>query len=443
MALVTRCPNCAMTFRVTPLHLRVRNGKVKCGHCAYIFNGFITLAIVEEPAVPVVTTSHPLSESSTTETPAAETFAPVEPVATAAAVSEPSLSLSDTEQARAGQFPVEETAHPVFPPDQPAASVPDGNEIIFPVDFAALEAGLPDAGLAHLAAGQEMVSDQTTAAEEKTGYIGESIIQAEGPEVPAEFSSSDTMGAQLAGESVSVPEAANEDFQPARELVSGLQTGSSVEPESEPTTEPAEPAEKDGELPAEKVLSPEEAVAVAASASAEPASYAFETPAAPPGKRIWGLASLLLLIVLVIQAVYTYRTTLAALVPQARPLLETYCAVLLCDVPFPKDVAQLNIESSELQADQTDTPEDAGIITLTATIRNHASFSQALPAIELVFTNELDQPLAKRILMPAQYLEKGVSPDQGIAAGQEITVRLFIDNAGLNAVGYKLFLFYP
>lgn len=404
MALVTRCPNCAMTFRVTPLHLRVRNGKVKCGHCAYIFNGFITLAIVEEPAVPVVVTSHPLPESSTTETPGTEIFAPVAPATTATA--EPSLPLTGTEQVQTGQLPAEETTYPVFLRNQPAVvSAPDGNEIIFPVDFAALEPGLPDADQAYFAAGQEMASGHITAEKEKAGYTGGGIIQPEVFEVPAEFPLPDTTALQLDDESVPVPEA---------EIATGL--------------------------PAEKALSPEEPIAAA---SVEPASYAFETPAVPPGKRIWGLASLLLFIVLIIQGAYTYRTTLAVLVPQTRPLLEIYCAALLCDMPFPKDIAQLNIESSELQADKTDTSEGAGIITLAATIRNHASYTQALPAIELAFTNELDQPLAKRILMPAQYLEKGVSPDQGIAAGQEITVRLFIDNTELDAVGYKLFLFYP
>ncbi|MDQ3186150.1 MAG: zinc-ribbon and DUF3426 domain-containing protein [Pseudomonadota bacterium] len=49
MALVTRCPNCATTFRVTPLHLQAHGGDVRCGRCAQVFNGFSTLATVQEP----------------------------------------------------------------------------------------------------------------------------------------------------------------------------------------------------------------------------------------------------------------------------------------------------------------------------------------------------------------------------------------------------------
>jgi predicted Zn finger-like uncharacterized protein len=48
MALVTRCPNCAAVFRVTPLHLQAHGGDVRCGQCAQVFNGFATLATVNE-----------------------------------------------------------------------------------------------------------------------------------------------------------------------------------------------------------------------------------------------------------------------------------------------------------------------------------------------------------------------------------------------------------
>lgn len=48
MALVTRCPNCATTFRVTAQQLQAHGGDVRCGHCAQVFNGFTTLATVQE-----------------------------------------------------------------------------------------------------------------------------------------------------------------------------------------------------------------------------------------------------------------------------------------------------------------------------------------------------------------------------------------------------------
>lgn len=39
MTLTTRCPNCGTAFRVQPLQLSARGGKVRCGKCANVFDG--------------------------------------------------------------------------------------------------------------------------------------------------------------------------------------------------------------------------------------------------------------------------------------------------------------------------------------------------------------------------------------------------------------------
>ena len=54
MSLITQCPNCATTFRVTPLDLQAHGGDVRCGRCAHIFNGYSMLATLRElePARP-------------------------------------------------------------------------------------------------------------------------------------------------------------------------------------------------------------------------------------------------------------------------------------------------------------------------------------------------------------------------------------------------------
>jgi len=48
MALVTRCPNCASVFKVTPQHLQMQEGNVRCGHCLQVFNSFADLATLQE-----------------------------------------------------------------------------------------------------------------------------------------------------------------------------------------------------------------------------------------------------------------------------------------------------------------------------------------------------------------------------------------------------------
>lgn len=48
MSMVTRCPGCNTLFRVTPQQLQARKGKVRCGRCMLVFDGFKMLAAMPE-----------------------------------------------------------------------------------------------------------------------------------------------------------------------------------------------------------------------------------------------------------------------------------------------------------------------------------------------------------------------------------------------------------
>lgn len=51
MSMVTRCPGCNTVFRVTPQQLQAREGKVRCGRCMLVFDGFKMLAAMpDQPA---------------------------------------------------------------------------------------------------------------------------------------------------------------------------------------------------------------------------------------------------------------------------------------------------------------------------------------------------------------------------------------------------------
>jgi hypothetical protein len=99
------------------------------------------------------------------------------------------------------------------------------------------------------------------------------------------------------------------------------------------------------------------------------------------------------------------------------------------------------IESSDLQADG----RRESVIVLNAVLRNQAPFSQEYPSLELTLTDERDDPVARRVLMPADYLS-GTSAEQitrGIAPGAEAVLRVYIDTSGLRAIGYRMYLFFP
>lgn len=52
MSMVTSCPSCATTFRVSQEELKVRQGRVRCGKCSDVFDGFKTLASLPDVPTP-------------------------------------------------------------------------------------------------------------------------------------------------------------------------------------------------------------------------------------------------------------------------------------------------------------------------------------------------------------------------------------------------------
>jgi predicted Zn finger-like uncharacterized protein len=157
--------------------------------------------------------------------------------------------------------------------------------------------------------------------------------------------------------------------------------------------------------------------------------------------RVLGITIALLLAVLLAgQALHAYRTQIAAHYPASRPLLERLCRIAHCEVGLPKATNQLVIESSDLQAVDTASPS---LIQLAASVRNKAAIAVAFPAIEITLTDVQDRPLARRVLLPDQYLAGGKPAAAGLRAGEDFSIRLTLDTAELRPAGYRLYLFYP
>ncbi len=168
--------------------------------------------------------------------------------------------------------------------------------------------------------------------------------------------------------------------------------------------------------------------------------YPYDSIQLRKSQLSWSFASLFLLFLLTGQAAYFYRSEISVLAPDTRPYLEQYCELLRCTIPPLQQAELLSIESSDLQADPA---QDAGVVILTATVRNYASFPQVYPALELTLTDIQDQPLASRIFTPGEYLGRDVNSAQTIAPAHEIDIRLHLASSDLNAAGYRLFLLYP
>jgi predicted Zn finger-like uncharacterized protein len=143
-----------------------------------------------------------------------------------------------------------------------------------------------------------------------------------------------------------------------------------------------------------------------------------------------GLAALL-----VLQLAYQDRDRLAQAQPTLRPALEIMCDVFGCTLGAPRQIEALVIESSGFNRLRADT------YRLAFTLRNTAPLQVAAPAMELTITDAQDQPIARRVITPAEFGSGDV-----IAAGSEWSrsIGLVFGTSGTARVaGYRLLAFYP
>ncbi|MBI2319711.1 MAG: zinc-ribbon domain-containing protein [Betaproteobacteria bacterium] len=179
-----------------------------------------------------------------------------------------------------------------------------------------------------------------------------------------------------------------------------------------------------------------------ARAMAQPTTEPVPEPDGEPrvaarGRGLGWLAAALLGLALVGQVAFHNRGEVALLVPQLEPSMKALCEALGCELPLPRRVELMSIESSDLRADSV----NPAVMVLTATLRNRAAFPQSLPALELTLTDARDQALARRVLSAPEYLGRGAA--ERFAANSELAVKVFIEAASLGAAGYRLYLFFP
>jgi predicted Zn finger-like uncharacterized protein len=168
-------------------------------------------------------------------------------------------------------------------------------------------------------------------------------------------------------------------------------------------------------------------------------SVASAEPARPMRRWPWLLGALLLLLTLVAQVAYRYRTAVTLLFPEVKPYAAVMCVSLGCELPLPRRIEMMSIEASDLQADTI----NPSVMVLSATLKNRASFNQQHPLLELTLTDTQDQPVVRRVLAPQDYLGKTVNTQAGFAATAEIAIKVFIEGSQIKATGYRLYLFYP
>ena len=167
--------------------------------------------------------------------------------------------------------------------------------------------------------------------------------------------------------------------------------------------------------------------------------WEFKMPGPPRRTALWTILAFVMVMGLVAQAAYVFRTETMVLLPQTRSYYALICESIGCAIGLPKLSNYLHIEASDLKVVDPSHPNE---IQLLLSVRNRAPVDLAYPAFELTLTNPMEQAVARRIFLPAEYLPPAMQTG-GLKAGTELPLQLYLDTGAVRAAGYRLYLFYP
>jgi predicted Zn finger-like uncharacterized protein len=394
MVLATRCPHCRTTFRVVQDQLKLRGGLVRCGACKEIFNGAENL--LRPIDAPAGNARPPAADDAAAPAVASAVagHAPASDEARPNAAApfpspSPSPSSSIASSPATAQAPLREPA----PEPAPAAPQPDPLLRMTLMDFSPYQEEAEKSG--------DEAEDEDKAAP-----------------APAAPVSPDYSLPRMAAAPAPVADNSDELARAIDDMKSKPWRG----------------------MTRKRARVEEDAIDALDSAEPDFVIRARERQRAAHSRRIALLAgSGVLALLLAVQLLIQFRVPLAAQSPAAATLLTGACRLFGCKVGLPAQIDMVTIESSELQA----LPGSADSYTLLALLRNRSAVRQQWPHLELTLIDANDAPVARRIILPRDYLPPSQNTDEGFAPNSEQSARLVFSLAQVKAAGFRVYVFYP
>ena len=489
MSQTTRCPSCGTLFKVVADQLRISDGWVRCGSCQQVFDASAHLqATAPAPLLPDMALDRlrpppaPVRRAESVERLwGAPESAPAR-VAEAASRPERPVSASTIAPSPPVQSP---------PPSAAPPPVPSVLHVPEPVVPAFLVEGAQPVGAAEVLPSLLAVGASTRPpkevpaapvmqprAEEDGGVIEWPSIELPAPssagyELPVPDTGSD--GAQAAFAPLPevpplelLPKASDRAFAPLRSTprlpsLPVAEAEESVVPPTEPkkgatqeppltkVPDPDTRAAVPTEIPAPSPMAVEQATAE----DSRPEGVDHDADAAEPGvqelsfmraarrkafwRKPWVRAALSVVLLasvalLAAQVAVRERDDLAARVPALRPGLEALCRQWGCVLAPRRDIAAVEVDSSSFQKLRGDEYQ------FSLVLKNRSAIAVAMPAVELTLTDAADQPVLRRVLLPAHW-----NAPQELAAHGEWSVSrtLVLSATGVRITGYRVVAFYP
>ncbi|WP_415807453.1 DUF3426 domain-containing protein [Bordetella muralis] len=398
--MTTRCPQCGTTFKVVPDQLRVRNGLVRCGECATVFDGRACL-VAQIPGG--------FEISSTTSVPSTAAAAPVtraEPVIAATGA-----VLANGKAPVAGSQPTVATTNVAAPGETPITS------------------SLPEPEPPAVLRGRSAIARQDP-------YVNEGVLEEDDDE--------DSERALQASIEPVEHHAANSRVD--QDDVVFRIGERSADPDAHDDVDPRD-EQDDHRTPAVRGESRTRYHGTTDVGRTPPEFLDSDHQARRSFLRsLWGYACVLGLLLLAVQLIFAYRSSIADMAPQLRPLLVRLCEPLGCEVGYARHIDRIAITSSSLQppAGHAGAPQQDAVtkLVLRASLRNRYDQPQPWPALRLDLSDLSDTVVIRKVLLPEDYLPEGQT-QRPFEAGAELNIAVPIQVNGPHVNGFQLHKFFP
>jgi hypothetical protein len=154
----------------------------------------------------------------------------------------------------------------------------------------------------------------------------------------------------------------------------------------------------------------------------------------PAVRAVLAMVALAATLALALQVAVQERDRIAAMDARARPWLMKLCAPLQCEIAPRRQIADVVIDSSSFNKARGDSSQ------LTLAMKSKASIPLAMPAVELTLTDAQDQPVLRRVLLPA---DMGAPAELSALGEWSTAVSVVVTTGGARVAGYRLLAFYP
>ena len=467
---ITRCPKCQTSFRITEAHLKSAKGAVRCGSCLNIFNARAHLTASESSTTPAAEASKTNKTKPVAAKAAAKTQKPLtnKPKPKAAA---PKIDTKKPSTKPSSPPPRDDEDSILISDDMPLDytdsnddSAADFNDnILYSRSLGSQESNLFEREPLPNEGDESEVSDESWAldllenhdddelptfrkdtgshpAVEATEYDTTSHPSQE--HRPEEYTENDYLdsGPSSNHEAVS---GGYEDMD-ADQLEEELRkTGfhepvfTSIEPSLAELEEIAEGGNYDQhqsgyEQPQGDNTSKNQQFIHAI--EPEPVEFSYKRDLSfLDSKLLWLPLCLIMLTALIAQIAWLQFDSLNRTEPY-RSYYAVACTVVGCELSPLIDRTEIRAVNLVVRSH----PQHEGALIVDAVLQNAANFAQSFPALELIFTDVQDKPVAARRFLPKEYLGGEMAGKRDIPSEQPVHIALEIVDPGPEAVSYRI-----